>query len=193
MALLIFFSHRVRLWRSYRRKYERTNRPSHGWSDWLRIASVKLYLLAFLILNLYRTYLITWSIKFPSDPSLRSGCGVRRGVMTSHWAQLRRSTWYFFLVSSNFQLSVGLCWFSFTSICDLSRKFAPPILSWSNAKLKPTRVFPRFRPIAYLTLVSWWLIVCVFVVLTGRLVYDTQLKCVFSVIELEFSTGLFFC
>ena len=34
---------------------------------------------------------------------------------------------------------------------------------------------------------------CVFVVLTGRLVYDTQLKCVFSVIELEFSTWLFFC
>ena len=149
MALLIFFSHRVRLWRSYRRKYERTNRLSQGWSDWLHIASVKLYLLAFLILNLYRTYLITWSIKFPSDPSLRSGCGVRRGVMTSHWAQLRRSTWYCILVSGNFQLSVGLFWFSFTSICDLSRKFATPILSWSNAKLKPTRVFPRFRPIAY--------------------------------------------
>lgn len=180
MALLIFFSHRVRLWRSYRRKYERTNRPSHGWSDWLHIASVKLYLLAFLILNLFRTYLITWSIKFPSDPSLRSGCGVRRGVMTSHWAQLRRSTWYCILVSGNFQLSVGLCWFSFTSICDLSRKFATPILK-CETKTNPS--FPA----------SWWLIVCVFVVLTGRLVYDTQLKCVFSVIELEFSTGLFFC
>ena len=53
-----------------------------------------------------------------------------------------------------------------------------------------SRALGRLR---ILTLVSWWLIVCVFVVLTGRLVYDTQLKCVFSVIELEFSTGLFFC
>lgn len=155
MALLIFFSHRVRLWRSYRRKYERTNRPSHGWSDWLHIASVKLYLLAFLILNLYRTYLITWSIKFPSDPSLRSGCGVRRGVMMSHWAQLRRSTWYCILVSGNFQLSFGLCWFSFTSICDLSRKFATPILSWSNAKLKPTRVFPLLGGSLCVFSLSW--------------------------------------
>ena len=50
--------------------------------------------LFYLFVALFRTCLTTWSIKFPSDPSLRSGYGVKRGAMTNQRAELKLLTWY---------------------------------------------------------------------------------------------------
>ena len=43
---------------------------------------------------LFRTCPTTWSIKFLSGLSLRSGCGVRRGAMMNQRAELKLLTWY---------------------------------------------------------------------------------------------------